>query len=169
MSAQEAAELVKLFRRHGIDVCIDGGWGVDALLGKQTRRHEDLDIAIPHKDVELIRGLLEARGYRDVPRNDTRECNFVMGDAQGHLVDIHTYTFDAQGRIIFGVAYPLDALNGSGTIDGMAVKCITPEWMIKFHTGYAADENDCHDVHLLCKKYGLPLPEEYRNFGKREI
>jgi lincosamide nucleotidyltransferase A/C/D/E len=30
----------------GIKIWIDGGWGVDALLGKQTRTHADLDIVV---------------------------------------------------------------------------------------------------------------------------
>jgi lincosamide nucleotidyltransferase A/C/D/E len=38
-----------------------------------------------------MRTLLEERGYQDVQRDDTRECNFVMGDDQGHQVDIHSY------------------------------------------------------------------------------
>lgn len=51
MSAEDAIELYNLFRSHGITVWIDGGWGVDALLGRQTRHHEDLDIALRHSDV----------------------------------------------------------------------------------------------------------------------
>ena len=35
-----------LFDELGIEVWIDGGWGVDALLGECTRPHQDLDIII---------------------------------------------------------------------------------------------------------------------------
>ncbi len=97
MTASDVIEIAQHLSQNHIDVCIDGGWGVDALLGEQTRRHSDLDIAIPHKDAAQTRVLLEARGYRDVPRDDTRDCNFVLGDEQGHLIDIHTYTFDSAG------------------------------------------------------------------------
>jgi lincosamide nucleotidyltransferase A/C/D/E len=34
-----------------VTVWVDGGWGVDALLGEQTRPHKDLDIAIEEKDL----------------------------------------------------------------------------------------------------------------------
>jgi Aminoglycoside-2''-adenylyltransferase len=44
MTAKDAIELYKLFEQHGIKVWIDGGWGVDALLGHQTRKHDDLDV-----------------------------------------------------------------------------------------------------------------------------
>ena len=94
MRAEDVLDLVTLFEQNQIEVILEGGWGVDALLGEQTRLHEDLDIAMPHNYVPLARSLLEARGYADVPRPDTRDCNFVLGDKFGHLIDFHTYTFD---------------------------------------------------------------------------
>jgi lincosamide nucleotidyltransferase A/C/D/E len=166
MTAKDVVEVIQLLSAHHIDVCIDGGWGVDALLGEQTRTHADLDIAIPHKDVAQVRALLEARGYTDVPRDDTRDCNFVLGDDQGHQIDIHTFVFDAAGRHVFGVAYPFDSLNGAGSVSGHPVKCISPEWMVKFHTGYKLDANDYHDVKALCQHFGIELPSEYAAFER---
>ena len=130
MTANDVINFVKLLNGNGVEVCIDGGWGVDALLGKQTRLHNDLDIAVEHKDVPKIRALLEMRNYKDVPRDDTRDCNFVLGDDDGHLIDIHTYTFDSTGKLVFGVEYPFDSLKGTGSINGFSVKCITPKWMV---------------------------------------
>ena len=122
-----------------------------------------------HKDVAQIRALLEARGYQDVPRDDTRDCNFVLGDDEGHLIDIHSYTFDSTGNLVYGVEYPHDSLNGTGSINGYPVKCISPEWMVKFHTGYELDENDHHDVGLLCQRFGIRLPQEYEGSETREV
>ncbi len=168
MTAVDTLELVKLFEQNQIEVYIDGGWGVDVLLGEQTHPHEDLDIAMPHIYVPLARALLEARGYKDVPRPDTRDCNFVLGDSLGHLIDFHTYTYDEQGRLVFGLPYPLDSLNGMGSIKGYPVKCITPEWLVKFHTGYQFDENDYHDVKALCQRFGIEMPAEYEAFEKKK-
>jgi lincosamide nucleotidyltransferase A/C/D/E len=161
MTAESVLELVRLFENNCIEVIVDGGWAVDALLGKQTRPHEDLDIAMPHQYVPLARALLEARGYTDVPRTDTRDCNFVLGDDQGHLVDFHSYTYDEQGMLIFGVPYPPDSLTGRGSILGYPVRCITPEWLVKFHIGYTFDENDVRDVNALCQHFGIEMPQEY--------
>lgn len=166
MNAGAAVQLLQLFAGNGLDVVVDGGWGVDALLGEQTRSHNDLDIALQHRDVPKLRTLLEAHGYIDVPRDDTWECNFVMGDEKGHEVDIHSYTYDAHGKLIFGVPYPLDSLSGTGTIQGYPVKCISPEWMVRFHTGYEFDENDYRDVAALCERFGIALPVEYEGFAK---
>lgn len=164
MSADDVVELVKLFEENGIGVHVDGGWGVDALLGEQTRTHGDLDIAIEHLHVPKLRELLAERGYEDVPRDDTRDCNFVLGDQYGHEVDVHSYTFDEDKKIIYGVEYPYESLTGTGEISGYTVKCISPEWMVRFHTGYELDDDDYHDVRALCDKFNLAIPDDYRVF-----
>lgn len=161
MKAEEVLDLLSVFEAAGIEVWIDGGWGVDALLGEQTRPHSDLDIALQHKDVPKLRELLEARGCRDVPRDDTWECNFVLGDARGQEVDIHSFTLNAAGNNVYGVEYPADSLTGTGFINGHPVKCISVEWMVKFHTGYPLDEDDFRDVYALHERFGVPLPDEY--------
>jgi lincosamide nucleotidyltransferase A/C/D/E len=165
MTANDVLEVVRLFSQNHIELYIDGGWGVDALLGQQTRTHADLDIAVQHKDVPQIRALLEARGYTEVPRDDSWECNFVLEDDQGHQIDIHSYTFDSAGNHVYGVAYPFDSLTGTGSVNGHPVKCISPEWMVKFHTGYQLDENDYRDVQALCLRFGIKIPAEYDGFG----
>ena len=164
MKAETVIGILKLFAENDIDVVIDGGWGVDALLGEQTREHEDLDIAIHHKDVPKLREILTVRGFSDVPRDDTRDCNFVLGDNDGNLVDVHSYIFDEHGNNIYGVAYPPESLTGKGTIEGFPVKCISPEWSVRFHIGYEADENDFRDVKALCERFSIPLPDEYKKF-----
>ena len=157
----------KLLADNGIEVWVDGGWGVDALLGKQTREHSDLDVAIEHQNVGKLRELFEAKGYTDVPRDDTRDCNFVLGDDRGRLLDVHTFTFDAKGNNIYGCEYPLESLTGSGTVNGYAVNCISAEWAVKFHSGYELKETDYHDVLALCNHFGIAIPSEYEKFSER--
>ena len=167
MTSAEVVGIIKLLEQNGIEVYVDGGWGVDALLGELTRAHEDLDIALPHRFVPLLRELLEARGYKEIPRPDTRDCNFVLGDDKGHLVDVHSYTFDENGKHIFGVAYQPRHLTGTGAIDGYPVKCPPPDVMVEFHTGYEVDENDYRDTKALCERFNIPLPKEYDKFESK--
>lgn len=166
MSVTDAVQLLQLFAQYGIEVIVDGGWGVDALLGVQTRTHRDLDIALQHRDVPQLRALLEAQGYREVPLDYTCKCHLVLGDGEGHEVDIHSYTFDADGKFIFGFPYPPDALTriGSGTIQGYPVKCISVGWQIKLHLDYPPDEDDYYDVAALCQRFGIALPAELERF-----
>jgi lincosamide nucleotidyltransferase A/C/D/E len=166
-SAEDVIEFLSILHQNNIEVILDGGWGVDALLGMQTRKHSDLDIALEHVDASRLRSLLEARGYKDVLRNDTRDCNFVLGDDDGHLVDFHTYTFNANHEHIFGVPYPYESLTGMGKILDHPVRCISPEWMVKFHTGYTLDENDYRDVRALCERFKIEMPRDYDEFERR--
>jgi lincosamide nucleotidyltransferase A/C/D/E len=164
MPVVEVLVLLTLFDAHGIPCVIDGGWAVDAVLGEQTRPHSDLDIVIPQTDVPKIRALLGKRKYRDMSRPDTRECNFVMGDARGHDVDIHTVLFDENGNNTFGVDYPFESLKGYGTLAGHTVRCVPVEWLVKFHTGYELDENDYHDMKILRERFGMMLPAVFKKF-----
>ena len=161
MTAEDVVGIVRLLEGSGIEVFVVGGWCVDALLGGQTRKHGDLDIALPHKYVPELRGLLEALGYRDVPRPDTSECNFVLGDEKGHLVDVHSYTFDADGKNVFGIAFKPHHLAGTGMIDGYPVNCAPPDVMVGFYDGYEVDEEDYRDAKALCERFGIPLPKVF--------
>lgn len=167
MTAEDVAAFVRLCEDNTIEVILDGGWAVDALLGEQTRAHSDLDIAVEHKCVPQLRALLEARGYRDVPRDDTWDCNFVLGDDHGREIDIHSVTFDEAHEPVFGVPYPFESFSGHGTIAGYPVKCIAPAWLVQFHTGYQVDENDYRDVKALCQRFGLALPADYDEFERQ--
>lgn len=166
MNLTDVIDLYTELNNLGIEVWLDGGWGVDALLGEQTRRHADLDIVIQQKDVPKLRAFLETEGYKDVPRDDTSTWNFVLGDNHGRLVDVHAVTLDAEGNGLYGpmekgVMYPSGSLTGSGVLDGRIVKCISPEYMVKFHTGYKLRETDCRDVSALCARFGIAYPADY--------
>lgn len=164
MRAEDVTGLYKLFEGNRIEVWIDGGWGIDALLEEQTRPHKDLDIAIHHKDKPKLRKLLEERGYKDIERDDTSDWNFVLGN-KDREVDVHTFEFDDKGNNVYGTAYPKESLTGTGTIDGVTVNCVSPEWVIKFHAEakYEPKEKDIKDVKAICDKFGLKLPENYKN------
>jgi lincosamide nucleotidyltransferase A/C/D/E len=58
--------------------------------------------------------------------------------------------------------YPAASLTGTGNIDGQAVRCVSPEWMVKFHSGYDLRDKDFRDVSALCKKFGIELPAGIR-------
>ena len=166
LKAGDVVVIIKLPISHQIEVYVDGGWCVDALVGAQTREHLDLDIALPHKFDKKLRSVLKQKGFEELYLSYSWECNYVLKGNNGLLVDVHTYELDENSRNIFGVQYEGFHLTGTGSINGYTVKCISPEWTMKFHTGYTLDENDYHDVLVLLKKFGLPIPDEYDRFRK---
>ncbi|MDR3576495.1 MAG: hypothetical protein P4L50_21730 [Anaerolineaceae bacterium] len=172
MQASDVVALLRLLEDNHIDVWVDGGWGVDALLGEQTRPHGDLDIAMQQKDVPALRELLVSHGYQDVERGDSKVWNFVLGDAKGHLLDVHAVVFDAARNGLFGPAdqgimYPAASLTGTGTIAGYPVKCIAAKYVVFFHSRYDPRQNDLQDVAALCERFGIKYPDEYGNYKRR--
>jgi len=171
MTAAEVISLYTELEALKIKIWVDGGWGVDALLGEQTRPHQDLDIAVQEKDVPRLRQLLVERGYRDTKLEEARPWNFVMGDENGREIDLHVMVLDEHGNGLYGPRetgemYPAASLTGTGSIRGRTVRCISPEWSVKFHSGYKLKEKDFRDVSALCNRFGMELPESFAEFKK---
>lgn len=170
MTAVDVVNFLDRMENLGIKIWVVGGWGVDALLGVQTRPHDDLDIVIQRKDMAQARKFLENIGYNDVPRPDTSYWNFVLGNGSGHEIDFHVVIFDSKGNGLYGVGGkeiifpPAGCLYDDGTINGHKVSCLTPEFTVKDHVGYHLRDKDYQDVKLLCKKFGISIPEEYRGY-----
>src|SRR3982751_249063 len=55
--------VLDLADRAGARLWIDGGWGVDALLGGQTREHGDLDIAVEARHLSAFLTALSGCGF----------------------------------------------------------------------------------------------------------
>ena len=58
MNSGDVVDLYRTIKQLGVELWINGGWDVDALLGEQTRPHKDLDITIQQKDVAALREFL---------------------------------------------------------------------------------------------------------------
>jgi hypothetical protein len=59
LSAHEAVARCRLLEQHCIRFWVMGGWGVDALLHRETRPHKDLDILLVLGDLPLLWKLLD--------------------------------------------------------------------------------------------------------------
>jgi lincosamide nucleotidyltransferase A/C/D/E len=131
-----------------------------------------LDIAIEQKDAPMLRQFLQERGYRDIKLEDAKPWNFVLSDENGGEIDVHVIVRDDKGDGLYGPPekgemYPAASLTGKGEIRGCTVRCISPEWAVKFHSGYQLKEKDFQDVFALCKKFGIDLPLANEQRSKR--
>lgn len=166
MSAADILTFYADMERLGIPIWIDGGWGVDALLGKKTRPHGDLDIAMEQKHVASAVEYLRDKEYREVKRDSA--WNFEMADAAGRKIDVHAFVRDMEGHVVEGIEYPDDSLTGCGVIEGKNVRCIAAEFMVRFRVRHEAGDSDVQDVSALCEKFGLEYPPEFQGRGTRE-
>jgi lincosamide nucleotidyltransferase A/C/D/E len=161
MSAGNVLDLLGRLDEHNISYRLDGGWGVDALLGRQTRDHHDLDLVVAVEDVPRIESLLSKHGFAQQPD----EPGFlVLRDAGGRQVDLHAVRFDSGGNgwqqlgaDKWGI-YPAADLEATGIVAGRTLPCITPMLQLRHRLGYDWDENDRHDLALLAERFRIPLP-----------
>ncbi|HEX4688909.1 MAG TPA: hypothetical protein VH228_19190 [Nocardioides sp.] len=168
MPSETARALVAALETASVAVCIGGGWGVDALLRRQTRRHADLDLWVEAGDTDgLLAALVDAGVDRIHPWPGDRPWNFVLHDGVSRRIDLHLYESLGDGRLHYGsVTTPFHFaegdLAGSGELAGMTVRCERPEFALRNRTGYEVRDVDRHDVPLLCDQFGLELPAGYR-------
>ncbi|HLB76631.1 MAG TPA: amino acid transporter [Candidatus Dormibacteraeota bacterium] len=132
---------------------LDGGWGVDALVGRQTRPHEDLDLVIAVDDVATAIEALQAVGFP--VEEDLRPVSFTMCTPDGRKVDFHPVTWDEHGGGVQAQpnnsswTYPAEGFRGVGQVAGHPVRCLTADVQILCHAGYQLDAGDLHDLGLL--------------------
>jgi lincosamide nucleotidyltransferase A/C/D/E len=159
MAAADVVRLVHRFNSAGLTVWLDGGWGVDALVGRQTRDHDDLDLVVAWSDVPRLVAEL-ARDEYEVAKGEL-PLAIVLLDLDGRQVDVHPVEFDEAGDGIYRMedgrdwAYPARGFAGEGLVLARhAVRCLTPEVQVLCHAGYELGETDHHDLRLLRERFG---------------
>lgn len=162
MTASDVLAVLDALRSRGITVWVHGGWGVDALLGAQSRDHDDLDLVVQLADWPRISRVLGDLGYRVA--QGSPPANTVLLDAIGRQVDLHPVRFDARGAGIYRTEagddwpFPAAAFAGRGVIAGREVRCLTPEFEVTTHAGYELDDHDRADVAALVARFGVVPP-----------
>jgi lincosamide nucleotidyltransferase A/C/D/E len=131
---------------------VAGGWGVDALVGEQTRDHRDLDLAIDARCQADVLTALEGLGYSI--ETDWRPARVELAAAGSRRVDLHPVRFgpDGVGRqadLDGGhFEYPAGCFT-VGRIGGEPVPCLSADQQRRFRRGYALRDADRHDLALL--------------------
>ena len=161
MTARDVAAVLDRLEGAGIEAWLDGGWGVDALVGEQTRPHDDLDLIVRVDDTGTMCAVLVEDGYRLA--EGVLESNFVLRDASDHAIDVHPVRFvDGDGiyRMENGAdwVFPAGGFTGTGTVGDRPVRCLTPDVQMLCHsTGYVPGATDFHDMRLLNARFGTRL------------
>lgn len=166
MAAPEVVRVLEAMSTEAVTVWLEGGWGVDALLGEVTREHSDLDLAVGAGDVPAAQAALERLGYSVVPDPEPGlPARLVLAHATG-TVDLHPLAFDEAGNGWLQLSptarswscHWRRALEATGVISGLPVRCISAELQMEFHMRYEWRDADLHDMCLLAAKFGLPWP-----------
>src|SRR5918993_4991932 len=156
MTAEDIVDLCSALLAAGVRVWVDGGWGIDALLGRQTRTHRDFDAIAAFQDLLALTRYLSGRGFalkviwpenrwapspeepalvgrvigRESPAVEAATA-FVLEDGSGRETDFHVARLDEHGRWLpaweTDLVFPPEAFAGMGTVGGTRVRCLSAE------------------------------------------
>ena len=159
MRADDVLRVLSALEAQGVPFAVAGGWGVDALLERQTRAHDDLDIVIDDYEQEVERAIevLEALGFHLVATHERRawmpKLSILHHDA-GHRVSLvslnwkilardlgHRVRTKVRGRCSRPAVR-------QGSIGGRHVRCLRDVQFL-YHFGIRFGPTLEHDVALL--------------------
>jgi lincosamide nucleotidyltransferase A/C/D/E len=148
-------ELLRVLRAVESIECrywLEGGWGVDALVGHQTRPHRDVDIDIDSACEGSVLSALADLGY--VVETDWRPNRVELAAPDCGWVDVHPLLLDGDGGARQAAledgyhVFPRSFFT-IGSLDSQALPCMSVEAQRLFHTGYEPRPVDEHDLALL--------------------
>ena len=133
----------------GVQCWVGGGWGVDALVGRRTRTHRDLDLIVEHRDMHRATQVLRELGYWEWYRVEpevpmSTQIVFTDHHVAGRAVDLHPLEF-------FGPQVGLT----TGAVAGREVACISVATQIENRSCRRRSERA--DLALL-RELEQPLP-----------
>ncbi len=151
-SLAEVLDVLTALSAMGSRFWLEGGWGVDALVGRQTRSHRDLDIDLDARCEEPALAVLAAMGY--TVETDWRPNRVELRAPGRGRVDLHPLLIDHDGTARQA------ALDGgfhvfprsffvTGSLAGVPVPCVSVTAQRLFHTGYEPRDIDLHDLAVL--------------------
>jgi lincosamide nucleotidyltransferase A/C/D/E len=151
MTCEDVIEVLAVLDAGGIDYWIDGGWGIDALVGQQTRKHHDLDLGVSLDEISRVEALLPQF------RRESEEASFYT-DERGRAVDLLLVERREAGQFrqqLPGgrrLRYAESETRASGYIGGRPVRCASVALQRQHRDRPDATDQDREDIEILERK-----------------
>jgi lincosamide nucleotidyltransferase A/C/D/E len=170
MRESDVDRLCQSLKEVNVKFWLVGGWGVDALVGHQTREHHDLDLLVEIGTLERFLQHLDALGFvfaysweesrsicADLEEGASGQPTaFVLHHPDGREVDVHVLRAAGDGAVTALWDTSTDfrfldqvSLSGEGVIAGERVACFTVDMQRKAHTGYQLPPEHWEDLRRL--------------------
>jgi lincosamide nucleotidyltransferase A/C/D/E len=150
MDETEVGRVLEALDAADVRAWVEGGWGIDALVGRRTRQHDDLDLAVDTGagGFDAAVAALAPLGY--LPTVDDLPVRLVVATADDRRVDLHPIRFRPDGDAIQQghtreYRYPADGFT-LGRIGGRDVPCLGGAVQRDFHSAYEPRPVDHHDL-----------------------
>lgn len=144
--------VLDILEKLNIRYWVEGGWGIDVLIGKQTREHRDIDIDFDADFEALLMDRLLQIGYRIT--SDCRPSRVELLHPEHGYIDIHPFVIEESGNMKQanpqGGWFDLEAGWFSQSVfEGRLIPCVSFEGQPIFHSGYDLREVDKADLNEL--------------------
>jgi lincosamide nucleotidyltransferase A/C/D/E len=163
VSAAQAEALVESLRAADIRCWVVGGWGIDALVGRQTRAHHDLDLLVHLDDLPALEVWLRSQAFtRHLVWEESAvvqragrpyDTAFVETHTDGRELDVHAVLDSGDTAPVLATkdpwTLPVDALTGAGRIGTVDVPCASRSAQRAMHVGYDLPDKHVADLALL--------------------
>lgn len=149
MTLAEVRAVLDAVRSVGCRFWLEGGWGVDALVGHQTRPHRDVDVDFDAAHEAAVLERLDGLGYSI--ETDWRPTRVELTAPGRGWVDLHPLVIDDNGDARQAALeggwheFPRSWFT-TGSLGGTTVPCVSLEAQRAFHTGYEPRQIDLLDL-----------------------
>ena len=153
MRPEDVVAVLDALDANEVRAWVEGGWGVDPLVGRQTRDHDDVDLAVDSDAEGFDRAVAALAGLGYVVALDDLPVRLVVETPNGGCVDLHPLRFGPDGSAVQSghsrdYPYPADGFT-VGRIADRGVACLTAALQIDFHSHYEPRPVDLHHLALL--------------------
>ena len=147
MPAEQVMSLLDRLAERGATVWVAGGWGVDALAGRQTRQHYDLDLVISHEDSQytVVAEALGRAGFRRAASQHNPGLAMPWRHAWQHD---EGYSVEVMPVVLHEPPFGAATFT-TGVIGGRPVPCLSAALQLRLHTGYPQRPVDTVDTGVL--------------------
>ena len=144
--------IIDMLAELNIQYWVEGGWGIDVLIGKQTREHRDIDIDFDAAFEDLLINKLKNMGYQITA--DFLPTRAELYHPVHGYIDIHPFIISESGNMRQanpdGGWFDLEASWFSDSeFEGRVIPCVSIEGQRLFHSGYDLREIDQADLERL--------------------
>lgn len=163
IGASRLLHILEVLEDAGVRYWLAGGWGVDALVGRQTRRHDDADLLLDDFDrsAPLACTALAPLGFTLVQRNRQpvwMPDQWVVADESGITLDLVSLSWERLRAAFPDPVAPRDVF-AVGSVGGRPVPCLSASVQRLFHSGFELRHVHRRDLALLSegRPAGPPL------------
>jgi hypothetical protein len=173
---EEVQRVCAALNADGVPYWVAGGWGLDALVGCQTRRHRDLDLVLhPYREnLPKVAAVLTSLGYERQTPFDDGTMWFpdveVYLDRHGHDVQLLSVNWDiltkveellastssgetaVTDKLTRNAVLKLDRFVATGALEDVAIPALSLVAQRLFHLGYPQRPEEPHAddiIHLI--------------------